>query len=80
MEEERTFIEAFEGPNGKAELWEVVGTDPNRPGIEKVEYQVTINGQTQSRPTIGEASILGCELSGDPRFISETTTTGHSNL
>jgi hypothetical protein len=80
MEQEENLLETFEGPKGRAELWEVVATDPARPGIEKVEYQVRINGQSQSRLTIGEASILGCELSGDPRFISETTTTGHSNL
>jgi hypothetical protein len=80
MEEERTFLEAFEGTKGKAELWEVVGTDPARPGLEKVEYQVIINGETHSRLTIGEASILGCELAGDPRFSHEVTTTGQSNL
>ncbi|MPZ47969.1 MAG: hypothetical protein GEU75_01405 [Dehalococcoidia bacterium] len=80
MEEERTFLESFEGAKGKAELWEVVGTDPSRPGLEKVEYQVLINGETHSRLTIGEASILGCELAGDPRFTSEVTTTGQSNL
>jgi hypothetical protein len=80
MDTEETLLESFEGTKGKAELWEVVATDPARPGIEKVEYQVRIGGQTHSRLTIGEASILGCELAGDPRFASEITTTGHSNL
>ena len=80
MQEERTFLEAFEGSKGRAELWEVIGTDPSRPGLEKVEYQVLIKGETHSRLTIGEASILGCELSGDPRFVHEVTTTGQSNL
>ena len=80
MEQEETMLESFEGTKGKAELWEVIATDPARPGIEKVEYQVRINGESHSRMTIGEASILGCELAGDPRFASETTTTGHSNL
>jgi hypothetical protein len=68
---EREFIETFEGPNGRAELYEVVKTFSGRPHVEEVEYEVVFNGQSQFRLTSGEASILACELSGDPRFASE---------
>ena len=67
----REFIEAFEGPNGKAELYEVVKSDPARPYVESVEYEIVFNGSSQFRPTVGEASIVASELSGDPRFSSE---------
>lgn len=76
----RQFIEAFEGPNGKAELYETVRTFGGRPHVEEVEYEVLFNGQSEFRLTIGEASILACELSGDPRFATEITEAGHSNV
>ena len=82
MEEQtaREFIEAFEGAQGKADLFEVVKTNPARPHVEEVEYEVVFNGQTEVRLTVGEASILACELSGDRRFASEVVESGHSNL
>ena len=76
----REFVEAFEGPKGKAEVYEVVTPPAGGLGVEKVEYEVTIKGQTHTVLTIGEASILACELSGDPRFASEVVESGHSNV
>lgn len=76
----REFIEAFEGPNGKAELYEVVKTNPERPYVEDVAYEIVFDGRSETRLTVGEASILACELSGDPRFASEIVESGHSNL
>ena len=76
----REFVEAFQGSHGKAELYEVVKTQPGRPHVEQVEYEIIFNGKTEVRLTIGEASIRACELSGDPRFASEVTESGHSNL
>ena len=78
----RQYITTFEGPNGKAELYEVVRTFPDRPHVEEVDYEVMFNGKSEFRLTIGEASILGSELSGDNRFKEERMDirTGHSNL
>jgi len=67
---ERQFIEAFEGPKGKAEVFEVVTPPAGGIGVEKVEYEVVIKGQSHMVLSMGEASILACELSGDPRFLS----------
>ena len=76
----RDFIEVFEGPNGKAELFEVVKTFSDRPHVEEVAYEIVFGGKTDTRMTIGEASILACDLSGDPRFSGEIVESGHSNL
>ena len=78
--DDRQFITAFEGPSGKAELFEVVRTFADRPHVEEVQYEVAFNGESQFRLTIGEASILACELSGDPRFAAEIVESGHSNI
>ena len=80
QQRQREFIEAFEGASGKAELYEVVKTFSNRPHVEDVEYEILFNGESQFRLTIGEASILACELSGDPRFAAEVVESGHSNV
>jgi len=77
---ERQFITAFEGPNGKADLFEVVRTFPDRPHVEEVQYEIIFKGESTFKLTIGEASIMACELSGDPRFAGETIYSGHSNL
>jgi hypothetical protein len=74
---ERELIETFEGPHGPAELFEVIRTNPARPYVEDVTYEVVFNGRTEVRMTVGEASILACDLSGDPRFASEVVETGH---
>ncbi|MEA2640567.1 MAG: hypothetical protein QOF51_1961 [Chloroflexota bacterium] len=76
----RDLLSAFEGPNGQAELYEVVKTFVGRPGVEDVEYEVVFQGESQFCMTIGEASILACELSGDTRFAGEIVETGHSNV
>lgn len=76
----REFIESFEGPHGKADLYEVVKTNPDRPYVEQVEYEIVFNEQAETRLTVGEASIRACELSGDPRFASEVVESGHSNV
>lgn len=76
----RELIESFQGPNGKADLYEVVRTNPDRPYVEQVEYEIVFNGHAETRLTVGEASIRACELSGDPRFAAEVVESGHSNL
>jgi hypothetical protein len=65
-ENSRMFIEAFEGPKGRSEVFEVLGKDAS--GIELVTYEVNFNGQLQHVQSMGEASILASELAGDPRF------------
>ena len=63
----RMFIEAFEGPKGRSEVFEIVGKDAT--GIEQVTYEITFNGQQQqSVESMGEASILAADLAGDTRF------------
>ena len=62
----RMFIEAFEGPKGRSEVFEIVGKDAT--GIEQVTYEITFNGQQQHVQSMGEASILAADLAGDPRF------------
>ena len=43
----RMFIEAFEGPKGRSEVYEIVGKDAT--GIEQVTYEITFNGQLQQK-------------------------------
>jgi hypothetical protein len=65
----RELVETFAGPNGTAEVLEVVTTPTGAPAVEKVEYEVVFNGaRATTLPTMGEASIVACELTGDPRF------------
>jgi hypothetical protein len=82
MEEQTTreLVDTFEGDRGTAELYEVVKTFTGRPHVEEVQYEVVFNGASEFRLTIGEASILACELSGDPRFATEVIESGHSNV
>lgn len=77
---ERQLIETFTGAKGKAQLYEVAKTFPGRARVEEVKYEVIFSERSQFCLTLGEASILACELSGDPRFATEVTQTGHSNL
>ncbi len=62
----RELLETFEGPQGKADVFEVIEKDER--GIEKVSYEVNCNQHKESVLSMGEASVLACELSGDPRF------------
>jgi hypothetical protein len=64
----RDLIEVFDGPQGKAEVFEVVEKDSL--GVEKVRYEVTCNAHKESVLSMGEASVLACELSGDRRFAT----------
>ena len=61
------FIEAFEGPNGRAEVFEVVGKDAS--GVERVEYEIVFGEQRRVVLSMGEASVLASELAGDSRFL-----------
>ncbi len=65
-QDNKMFIEAFDGKNGRAEVFEVVGKDAR--GIEQVTYQVLFNEQRHEVPSMGEASILASDLAGDSRF------------
>ncbi len=67
---ERRFIENFEGAKGKAEVFELDSEPEGRLGVHKVEYEVSFKGESHVVLTMGEASVLACELSGDPRFVS----------
>ena len=64
---DRMFIEAFEGTNGKAEVYEVVSRDAN--GVEQVEYTIVFGDQTHTVLSMGEASVLASDLAGDSRFL-----------
>jgi hypothetical protein len=82
MQTERQLITTYAGSAGRSELWEVVGSDAAHPGLERVIYEVIFGGKTHVCLTVGEASILASELSGDERFEEERMTiqTGYSNL
>jgi hypothetical protein len=74
----RYFIQAFEGPGGRCELWENVGFDPRHPLLEQVEYQVVHGAGTYAAATMGEAAIVACELVGDPRYSQPVLPTRNS--
>ena len=59
----RDLLRSFEGPRGKAEVFEVI-MEPGRMGVEKVEYEVVYQGQSRTVGTMGEAAILATELTG----------------
>ena len=61
---DRDLVGAFEGPNGTAELYEVVTTSTERPGAEQVKYEIVYGGEIEIFPSLGEASIRATELSG----------------
>ena len=63
---DKMFIEAFEGPNGKAEVFEVVGR--TAAGVEQVEYEIVFGNDRQVVLSMGEASVLASDLAGDERF------------
>ncbi|HLF76795.1 MAG TPA: hypothetical protein VJB57_04835 [Dehalococcoidia bacterium] len=65
---DKLFIEAFEGPNGRAEVFEIVGRDER--GVEQVSYEILFKDQRNEVPSMGEASVLASELAGDARFKS----------
>ena len=61
---EKELLRVFEGPKGKAEVFELVGIDTGRAGVEKVEYEVCFGDQRRIVGTMGEAAIIAEELSG----------------
>jgi hypothetical protein len=68
VEDNKLFIERFEGPKGTAEVHEVIGKDAS--GVEKVVYEVSFGDQRHEVLSMGEASVLASELAGDTRFSS----------
>ena len=58
----REQVGAFEGPKGKAEVYEVIET--NSIGVEKVAYQVHFGGETSNAATLPEATALANNLCG----------------
>ena len=70
MVQDRLFIERFEGPNGTAEVHEIVGKDAS--GVETVVYEVNFGDQRHEVMTMGEASVLASDLAGDQRFTGTT--------
>ncbi len=57
-----TLINTYEGPKGKAEVFEVVQEVDGR---ERVEYAVHFGADHHTVPSMGEAVILAEELSGE---------------
>jgi hypothetical protein len=47
----------------------LVGFDFDHPHLEHVEYEVIYRGGRYVALTMGEASIVACELAGDNRFL-----------
>ena len=65
----KELLESFEGPRGRAEVFEVVTRGEGALAVETVDYEVVINGApAETVKTMGEAAILAAELSGDRRF------------
>jgi hypothetical protein len=65
----KELIEAFEGPRGRAEVFEVVSISEGDMGVETVEYEVILDsGSSQTVKTMGEAATIAAELTGDGRF------------
>jgi hypothetical protein len=69
---DRHFLQIFDGPRGRSELYEIVGFNFDQPHIEHVEYEVIHRGGRFKAMTMGEAAIVGCELAGDNRFLRPT--------
>jgi hypothetical protein len=70
----KELIDAFEGPRGRAEVFEVVTVAEGDLAVETVEYEVILNSsESQTVKTMGEAAIVAAEMSGDDRFRSPST-------
>ena len=68
--DEKQLLASFDGPQGKADVFEVVTGLPERPHIQQVQYEVIFDGESQFKATMGEASTLAASLCDDPRFAS----------
>ena len=65
----KELLETYEGPKGRAEVFEVITAGEGELAVETVDYEVILNGgEGQTVKTMGEAAILAAELSGDRRF------------
>jgi hypothetical protein len=64
--EERTHLRTIEGPNGKAEIFEILrSSNPDAAiGGEVVDYEIVFNNQSQRVRALGEASLVAEELAG----------------
>ena len=63
-EASRELLRTFEGPRGKADVFEIVGTEGRR-GVEQVEYEVVYGNDRRMVGTMGEAAIIATELTGE---------------
>ena len=66
-EPNRIFRRSFEGPKGKADLFEVNQTTSDEEAVggvagDTVYYEVVFNNQTQMVAAIGEAALVAEEL------------------
>ena len=69
---DRQFLQTFDGPRGRSELYEIVGFNFDHPHLEQVEYEIIHRGGRFTARTMGEAAIVGCDLAGDNRFLRPT--------
>ena len=67
MANDKQLLASFEGPNGKAEVFEV-STPSDKPHVELIQYEIVFKGESQLRMTMGEASVVASALTGDPRM------------
>lgn len=68
-EPNRIFRRSFEGPKGKADLFEVNQTTSDEEAVggvagDTVYYEVVFNNQTHKVAAIGEATLVAQELVG----------------
>lgn len=63
---ERTLITAIEGPQGKAEVWELAEeqTGTVTSGVASSTYEIVCGDQKETTLTLGEASIVAHEFAG----------------
>ncbi|MPZ47911.1 MAG: hypothetical protein GEU75_01105 [Dehalococcoidia bacterium] len=66
--EERQLLTVFEGPLGKAEVYEILMPAAERPEVFQSQYEILFEGKSRILPTMGEASLVASSLSGDPAF------------
>ena len=66
--EGKQLLASFEGPNGKAEVYEVARKQPDKPNVEQIVYEIIFKDEVHTRLTMGEASVVASGLTGDPRF------------
>ena len=64
---DRELITVIEGPNGKAEVYEVSedsSSTSTTSGVTSSSYEIVMGSTTETVMTLGEASIVAHELSG----------------